>query len=452
MNKKVLSIIGAFLGGLIFSIPWVLVYVFGNYIMSILAFLIATGAYIFYKKFGGEVTKKTSITIGVISLIIVTFLVFIVLPLALMVSEGHGFNFAYLGVLYSDSKFVSAIISDYVVSVIFTLLGISRVVAAINKDAYGVINDSEYLEEDDEEKVIKELKKVYDYYKAYDKKTAIPDSVLFSNIKVKNPNRLKSNYIKRGVIVLASANKTYFDEQAILNLEKASSNYKKFKRRTFRIILFSVIFLAFAILAALVSVDDELTYKTYSYDDISIKLPDYFTKDDTVKDEDGYAYFEGYQSNNKIGVEALADAINMYSISLSINPSASAYTCRARCKARFNNDFGDAILDCNKAIEIEPEYYRAYFVKGDINALDIENYQGGLTDLNIALSLVSEKENKADILGIRGIVYWRMYLQTNDDLYAAKAIADYNEAYKLTNYQIYNDRIKEMSDYIKNKL
>ena len=155
---------------------------------------------------------------------------------------------------------------------------------------------------------------------------------------------------------------------------------------------------------------------------------------------------------NKIGVEALADAINMYSISLSINPSASAYTCRARCKARFNNDFGDAILDCNKAIEIEPEYYRAYFVKGDINALDIENYQGGLTDLNIALSLVSEKENKADILGIRGIVYWRMYLQTNDDLYAAKAIADYNEAYKLTNYQIYNDRIKEMSDYIKNKL
>ena len=65
------------------------------------------------------------------------------------------------------------------------------------------------------------------------RKTAIPDSVLFSNIKVKNPNRLKSNYIKRGVIVLASANKTYFDEEAILNLEKASSNYKKFKRRTF---------------------------------------------------------------------------------------------------------------------------------------------------------------------------------------------------------------------------
>lgn len=305
MNKKVLSIIGAVIGGVLFSIPWVLVYVLGNYIMSILAFLIAMGAYIFYKKFGGEVTKKTSITIGVISLVIVTFLVFIVIPLALMVSEGHGFNFAYLGVLYSDGEFVSAIISDYVVSVIFTLLGISGVVASINKDAYGVISDGEYLDEDDEEEVIKELKKVYEYYKAYDKKSAIPDSILFSNIKVKNPNKLKQDYIKRGVIVLASANKTYFDEEAILNLEKASSNYKKFKRRTFRVIFFSVIFFVLVVALALVPESDELNYKTYSYDDMSIKLPDYFTKDDSVKDEDGYAYFDGYISDNKIGVEGV---------------------------------------------------------------------------------------------------------------------------------------------------
>lgn len=154
---------------------------------------------------------------------------------------------------------------------------------------------------------------------------------------------------------------------------------------------------------------------------------------------------------DQIGKSALSDAINMYSISLSIRPSALAYVCRAHCKARFNDDFGGAILDCNKAIEIAPENYRAYFVKGDINALDIENYQGGLTDLNIALSLVLEKQNKADILGVRGIVYWRLYLQTNDDLYAVKAISDYDEAYKLTGYKIYENRIDEMTEYIKSK-
>lgn len=71
--------------------------------------------------------------------------------------------------------------------------------------------------------------------------------------------------------------------------------------------------------------------------------------------------------------------------------------------------------------------------------------------MNIALSLVLEKQNKADILGVRGIVYWRLYLQTNDDLYAVKAISDYDEAYKLTGYKIYENRINEMTEYIKSK-
>lgn len=154
---------------------------------------------------------------------------------------------------------------------------------------------------------------------------------------------------------------------------------------------------------------------------------------------------------NQIGTDALSDAINMYTISISLKPSAKAFVSRAHCKARYNKDYGGALLDCNKAIEISPNYYRAYFVKGDINALDIENFQGGLTDLNIALSLVDNECKKADILGIRGIVYWRLYLQTNDDLYAAKAIYDYSEAYKLTNNKLYDDRVKEMSDYIKSK-
>lgn len=58
MNKKVLSIIGAFIGGLIFSIPWVLVYVLGNYIMSILAFLIATGAIFSIKNLVEKLLRK----------------------------------------------------------------------------------------------------------------------------------------------------------------------------------------------------------------------------------------------------------------------------------------------------------------------------------------------------------------------------------------------------------
>ena len=50
-NKFFKGIIGSILGAIIFSIPWILIYVYANYILSILAAIIAYGALLFYKKF-----------------------------------------------------------------------------------------------------------------------------------------------------------------------------------------------------------------------------------------------------------------------------------------------------------------------------------------------------------------------------------------------------------------
>ena len=62
-NKFFKGIIGSVLGAIIFSIPWILIYVYANYILSILAAIIAYGSLLFYKKFGGEITKKTGVFI-----------------------------------------------------------------------------------------------------------------------------------------------------------------------------------------------------------------------------------------------------------------------------------------------------------------------------------------------------------------------------------------------------
>ena len=43
------GIIGALIGGIIASIPWVLVYVYGNMMLSLLAVLIAAGEFYGYK-------------------------------------------------------------------------------------------------------------------------------------------------------------------------------------------------------------------------------------------------------------------------------------------------------------------------------------------------------------------------------------------------------------------
>ncbi len=71
-NKNYIALLGAVLGGLVASIPWILMYLFGNMILSPLATLIAAGAIFGYKLFKGEYFKQLPIFISVISVIIVT--------------------------------------------------------------------------------------------------------------------------------------------------------------------------------------------------------------------------------------------------------------------------------------------------------------------------------------------------------------------------------------------
>ena len=68
-NKNYIAWLGAVLGGLVASIPWILMYLFGNMILSPLATLIAVGAIFGYKLFKGEYFKQLPIFISVISVI-----------------------------------------------------------------------------------------------------------------------------------------------------------------------------------------------------------------------------------------------------------------------------------------------------------------------------------------------------------------------------------------------
>ena len=131
MKKNVLAMIGAMLGGLIATLPWVLVYVYGNMMFSILAIFVAMGALFGYQLFKGEINKNLPIKIVVVSLLSITIATLVIIPCLLLAHEGAAVainNFKYL---YSDSDFIGGIITDYIVSVLFTLLGISGVVKSI---------------------------------------------------------------------------------------------------------------------------------------------------------------------------------------------------------------------------------------------------------------------------------------------------------------------------------
>ena len=128
------GILGAILGGLVASLPWILAYVYGDMIIAALAIIIAIGALKGYQILNGKVDKKLPIIIAIISLLCVTISTLVIIPLLLLLKEGVGASLTNLELLYSDSEFFAALMGDYIVSILFTILGMSGVIKTIKTE------------------------------------------------------------------------------------------------------------------------------------------------------------------------------------------------------------------------------------------------------------------------------------------------------------------------------
>lgn len=133
-NKNYITgILGALVGGFIASIPWILTYVYANMILSILAVIIAMGALKGYQMCNGKVDKSLPIIISIVSLICVTVSTLVIIPALLIAKEGAAICMENFNILYSSKEFVGAIMADYAISVLFTILGISGIIANIKQ-------------------------------------------------------------------------------------------------------------------------------------------------------------------------------------------------------------------------------------------------------------------------------------------------------------------------------
>lgn len=300
-NKFFKGIIGSILGAIIFSIPWILIYVYANYILSILSAIIAYGSLLFYKKFGGEITKKTSVVITISSLLAITLATFVIIPLCLIVKEGYGLSFEYYQHLFASGDFVSAIMHDYIISVIFTFLGISGVIAGINKEAYRINKD----EKDNEniayasfEEQVKYLESIYAKYDAFSKEKAIPSSILLSELNIKNKLKLIKNMELSGIIV-SPFNKSYFDKSAVEDKTIAKKNRRKnILFPTFAGIIIGIIALSIIFIAIIFTEEESTTNNNnqeetinnqeFTYQNITLTLPNTFKKDEETEDYISY--------------------------------------------------------------------------------------------------------------------------------------------------------------------
>lgn len=127
-ENRILGIIGALVGGMIATIPWILVYIYGNMMFSALAIIIAFVALKGYQFCKGKQDKYLPIIISVVSIISVSVATLIIIPLAILSKNGYDVSFYNLKILYNSSKFTSAILRDYIIAVLFTVLGISGII------------------------------------------------------------------------------------------------------------------------------------------------------------------------------------------------------------------------------------------------------------------------------------------------------------------------------------
>ena len=125
------GILGAFIGGLIASLPWILAYVYEDKIYPMLALVISIGALKGYQLFKGKVDKKLPLIIVIISLFCVSFSTLILIPLFLLTRYGGSLSLLNLKLLYSDPTFVKPLMRDYIIAIICTIIGISATIMHI---------------------------------------------------------------------------------------------------------------------------------------------------------------------------------------------------------------------------------------------------------------------------------------------------------------------------------
>lgn len=133
MKNYVLGIIGALLGGLVATIPWILIYIYGNMMLSALAIIVAWAALKGYRLFKGKENKRLPLIITIVSIVSVTVATLVIIPLILLNNEGFQPSFYNLKLLYQSGDFVWSIMKDFVIAIIFTFLGMSGTIKKLKE-------------------------------------------------------------------------------------------------------------------------------------------------------------------------------------------------------------------------------------------------------------------------------------------------------------------------------
>ena len=219
-GSYITGIIGAVIGGIIATIPWILVYVYGQMMFSILAALIAFGEYYGYKIARGKVNKKLPVILMVMALVIVSITTLVVIPGLLIHNEGIAVTTENIQRLYQNSEFSTAIVKDFVISFIFTILGASIVTSNVkrklsNNEEDGKDSSKNTTQINEIQKAtIELLKPIFTKYEATTQEKAMLKDEVIAEIEDKRKAKYSFSYLKQLGIIKKYKGKFYYVEDA----------------------------------------------------------------------------------------------------------------------------------------------------------------------------------------------------------------------------------------------
>ena len=400
-----LGIIGALLGGIIGAIPWILMYIYGNMMLSILAVVIAAGTFYGYKLFNGKISKVLPIVIMVVSVLVVALATFVFIPMFYLHSEGLAISISSIKSLYMNSEFLNGILKDAGIAVIFTLLGASVIAGNIRRKLANPEVDIDLSNKEELNKIkneaIEKVEPIFERFNSFDKEHGISKDELEAEVEEDVKLKVALNQLKSFGIVKRAKGKFYYSKEAE---DKQISPKKKVNSKVITIVIAVILILTMCGVIVYNGIknnkpievtDDLVSFKVSSsweeYTNFYNSGWDYFkyinttppTENEVVEDDD----YEKYPAYISVGyydidkeelpsLEAVQSSMKEYIMSLESTPE----TYEEEITKTKNNI---EVLKLKMIFLREPEQVEyAYYILNDDKLACIDGYSFSLADDN----------------------------------------------------------------------
>ena len=208
-KKEFLSCLVGLLMGIVFSIPFVLVYTFLSLLSGYFAILIVIGVVLGYKMINKEIynTKSTRIYLILAPIFIMLFDILVFAPSIVQFVSQRTVTIKFLGILYSSKYVITAFIIDLIKAIIMVLIPSLLIPMDLKKDGNNLSNGEEF---------ILKIESIFKKHNAFSKETAVDKKIIKEDIRKIEMNKIKRFFytdLINGPRIKSKKGKWYFKKK-----------------------------------------------------------------------------------------------------------------------------------------------------------------------------------------------------------------------------------------------